>query len=176
MKTLLKVLGVIIAVIALVISSLGVVRNFRDAEDAAAYESSMSQGKSEMDEYRKQSEQLTGEAKEQMLQMIQEGEDLLAQLPSKNTFTSIGVLMVVLALTSLISAVLLFASKQKPATIILVITVVAALIAIAISPSIDGGFSGAASNRAVSIAAAIPAFLTALFAFLISRMKAKAIA
>jgi len=171
MKTLLRVFGVILVLVALVVSSLGVVRNFRDAEDAAEYENTMSQGNLEIKELKAQAELLTGESKAAALDSIKQAEDILKDIPSKNTFTFIGVLMVVLVLTSLVSAVLLFVVREKAAKIILAITIVSALIAIVISPNIGGGLTGGASNRTVAMIAAVPAFLSALFAFLISRMK-----
>lgn len=168
MKTLLRVFGVILVLAALVISSLGVVRNFRDAEDVAEYENPMN---SEITELKAQAELLTGESKAAVLDSIKQAEDILKDIPSKSTFTFVGVLMVVLVLTSLVSGVLLFVVREKTAKIILAVTIVAALIAIVISPNIGGGLTGGASNRTVAMIAAVPAFLSALFAFLISRMK-----
>lgn len=171
MKIALKVVGVLVVIISLCIGGLGVFRSFRDAKDAKEYQVMVQESQKQLDEYRKQSEQLEGYEKESMLEIIKSGEDAIIDIPSPGTFTFIGVLMVVLTLVVLLSGVFLFVSNPKIANILFALAILISIVAVVISPDIDGGISGGVSNRKLGIIVGIAASLSALFPFLLARSK-----
>lgn len=171
MKIVLKVLGLLVVVISLFLGSLGVFRNFRDAKDAKEYQVLMADSQKQLDEYRKQSEQLEGYEKESMLEIIKSGEEAMIEIPSPGVFNTVGILMAVLTLISVIAAVFLFVIKPKVANMLFITAILISVIAIFVSPDIDGGMSGGISNRKLSMIVAAGAFLSTLFPFLLARSK-----
>lgn len=171
MKILLRVLGVLTVIISLVISSLGVVRSFRDAEDAKEYEAMMVESKKQLEEYRQQSEQLEGAEKESMLAIVKSGEDAMTEIPSASTFTILGVLMVVITLIILLSGVFLFVINPKIANMLFISAILISVIAIVMSPDLGESMTGGVPNRKLSMIVGGGAFLSALFPFLLARKK-----
>jgi hypothetical protein len=169
MRILLRILGIIAVLAAVGMGALGVVRNFRDANDAKESAAFFEQGRKDLDMMKEQVKNLSGEEADLMNEQIADAEELM-NIPSSGTFTVIGVMMGLLVLTSLISAVFLFKPGRKTAAMVLFATIGICIIAIVLSPDFSSNY-GAISNRKLAMIVAVPAVLVALFAFIMRNPK-----
>jgi hypothetical protein len=174
MKITLKILGTLLAIVALLASAGGTIRNFRDAGDADSVQAELEAGKAQIEEMKKNA---GGDAafSAEMDKSIAQMEAAAAEIPTKSTFTTAGILCAVLALLSVMLIVFQYVSSQKIATVLLVLTLIVGIMAIVMSPEMKETFTSGASNRTIAMFAGIPAILAAGCAFLISRMKKAAV-
>lgn len=163
MRILMRILGIIAVIVAVGMGTLGVVRSFGDAKDAKEAAPMIEQAKKELETMKENVKQLSGLEADAMNSEIADMEEMM-DIASPGTYTTIGILFVILALTSLISAVFLFKAGGKTALMVLGATVAVSLIAIVLSPDFSSKY-GAMSNRTIAIIVAVPAILAALFAF-----------
>jgi len=172
MKIVFKVLGVLTVVVALLICSLGAVRNLADAEDVEAFETEMAESRAQIETLKQESGLMDGDAKASMDESIRAAEDAMGSIPPKSAFTTAGILLAVLALLSIVCGVFLFVHNPKIGMGLSVLMIILAIVAVIVSPSLEGGLTSGASNRAIAIAAGVPVALSAIFLFLLSRQKA----
>ena len=163
MRILMRILGIIAVIVAVGMGTLGVVRNFGDAKDAKESAPLVEQAKKELETMKENVKQLSGVEADAMNSEIADMEEMM-DIASPGTYTTLGILMALLALTSLISAVFLFKAGGKTTAMILGATLVISLASIVLSPDFSSKY-GAMSNRTVAIIVAVPALLAALFAF-----------
>jgi uncharacterized protein YacL len=174
MKTLLKVLGIIAVLAALVTCGLSITRNMNDANDSkdlggkkAELTKSVTDLKAMMDST------LDGATKAGFEAELKKATDMMEKIPSTNTFYAMAGIIVLMLLIALYSAVLFFKNNNKTATMLLIASLVLFVALYFISPDIKTGENGPAAQRSLALACGIPVVLCALFAFLISKMPGK---
>ncbi|MCW4468168.1 hypothetical protein OGH69_04250 [Flavobacterium sp. MFBS3-15] len=163
MRILMRILGIIAVIVAVGMGTLGVVRNFGDAEDAKESAAMVEQAKKDLETMKENVKQLSGPEADEMNSEIADMEEMM-DIASPGTYTTLGIMMALLALASIVSAVFLFKAGGKTAAMLLGATVVIGLAAIVLSPDFSSKY-GAMSNRSVAIIVTVPAVLAALFAF-----------
>jgi len=169
MKIVLRIFGTIALLVALLFSGGSAWRNFRDAGDAAAFETEVVAKKAEIEKLRKDLEAMPeGDGKTYIQEQITAGEAIINEIPSSTHFTMSGLMMVLLFVVSLIAGILLY--KPRPlATVIFLATIAVSLLAYLVAPDMKETMTGGAANKTLAIASAVPAILCGLFAFLIAK-------
>ena len=171
MKILLKVLGTICAVFALLACFGGMIRNFSDASDSDYLASDIAAGKAQIEEMRDAAAELGTEYAAELDKSIAELDQTVDSIPMKGAFTTAAWLMVGLGLLSVLLIVFQYVVNQKIATGLLVATLIIGILTIVLSPVVAETLVSGVSNRKLAYFAAIPAILAAITAFLIARMK-----
>jgi hypothetical protein len=166
MKILLKVLGTIFAVVALLVCLGGVIRNMSDAE-AMDY---LASGQAELQQLQESMKDLGGNS-DQMDQAFQSLDETANGLPSKGEFQTAGALMAILGVISLALIVFQYTGNVKINGIVLALTLIVGVLAIMLSPVVPETLTGGMSNRTIAIIAVVPAIAAAITAFLVARMK-----
>ncbi len=174
MKTLLKVLGILALLAALVTCGLSITRNMKDANDSkdlggkkAELTKSITEIKAMMDGA------LDGSTKAGFEAELKKATDMMEKIPSTNTFYAMAGIIVLMLLISLYCGVLFFKNNTKTSTLLLVVSIILFVALYFISPDIETGEYGPAAPRKLALACGIPVALCALFAFLISKMPSK---
>lgn len=169
MKILLKVLGVLTVMIALLVSSVAVVRNFRDAKDVVEIEKTSAQ----FDQMRGLTQAMSEGAGSEMEDPFSEVDSLIKKMPSSKTFYAAGIIIAIITLLNLVTGVFLFIPSKKTTTLLFVTVILLSIISIVVSPEIDSSLTrGAISNRTLAMIVAGFATVSALFPFLLARKKA----
>jgi uncharacterized membrane protein YedE/YeeE len=172
MKILVKVLGVIAVLVALLLASLGIIRNFGDASDASTpeYTQQMEQAKEMMN-------QVSGLVGEENMEAVGEemnkAKALMENMPSAGTFTMLGVLNIVMLLIALVSGVLLFVMRPKIAMMCLAGSIIVFAVIYFMSPDLDLGPYGPASPKTIALMVGIPVVISAAFAFIANKQGAQ---
>lgn len=170
MKILLKVLGTLFAVVALVVCLGGVIRNLSDAAASDYLES----GKAELEQLQESMQELGGDGGE-MEQAFQELDETANSIPSKGEFQAACAMMAILGIFSLALIVFQYTGSVKATGIVLALTLLTAILAIMLSPVVPETLTGGISNRKLAVIAAVPAIAAAITAFLSARMKKAAV-
>jgi hypothetical protein len=173
MKILFRILGVITLIATLGLTGLSVVRSSDDAKEAGESKEIIAGMKSQIDELKKMSAQLTGESKISNDASIKEAEGLMNAILPASTYQMLANIYIVMILVAIIAGIFLFLVKKKGSMIVFALAIILAIAAISMSPSFDLGSK--LSSRGVAYMASIPVVLTALFAFLIGRIGPKVI-
>jgi uncharacterized protein YacL len=174
MKTLLKVLGILAVLAALVTCGISITRNMNDANDSKSLGGKRAElTKSVADLKAMMDSTLDGATKAGFEAELKTATDMMEKIPSTNTFYAMAGIIVLMLIIALYSAVLFFKNNTKTATMLLAAGVVLFLVLYFISPDIKTGEYGPAAPRSLALACGIPVVLSALFAFLISRMPGK---
>ncbi len=170
MKILVKIVGVLAVLIALLTCSLGSSRNFSDAEEITGFEQKLEKLKASVKEELKNSNgKQTAEAFEKALADAKKSAGI-KDLPSKSTFENSAMLIALLMLLSVVAGVFLFLPRLTTSMIILGIAVLASLTLIMIAP--DMGEKSRATNVQVAWMGIIPALLATLCAYLNAKLSA----
>lgn len=166
MKILLKVLGTIFAVVALIVSLGGVIRNISDAA-ATDY---LASGQPELQQLQESIKELGGNT-DQMDRTFFDLEEATNSLPSKGEFQTACAMMAIMGAISLTLIVFQYTGNVKTNGILLALTLIAGILAIVLSPVVDETLTGGVSNRMFAVIAVVPAIAAAITAFLTARMK-----
>jgi hypothetical protein len=166
MKILLKVLGTIFAVVALIVSLGGVIRNISDAA-ATDY---LASGQPELQQLQESLKELGGNT-DQMDQTFFDLEEATISLPSKGEFQTACAMMVIMGAISLALIVFQYTGNVKTNGIMLALALIAGILAIVLSPVVAETLTGGVSNRKLAVIAVVPAIAAAITAFLTARMK-----
>jgi hypothetical protein len=166
MKILLKVLGTIFAVVALLVCLGGVIRNMSDAA-ATDY---LASGQAELQQLQESLKELGGNT-DQMDQTFLDLEETANGLPSKGEFQTACAMMAIMGAISLALIVFQYTGNAKTNGILLALTLIAGILAIVLSPVVAETLTGGVSNRTLAVIAVVPAIAAAITAFLTARMK-----
>lgn len=169
MKTVLKIFGIIAVLIALGAGAASIYRAGIDKEKLAEQEK---QATNEIEKYKEDTKNYTGETKALMDEEIAKAEEKLKEAPSSSSYTILQFLHVLLLLVTLAFAVFLFRPNSKLTTQLLIATVVVILAAYFISPDIKRGMYGGAETKTLVLISGFPIIITGLFAFLIAKKSA----
>jgi len=170
MKILLKVLGTIFAVVALLVCLGGVIRNMSDAE-ATDY---LASGQAELEQLQESLKELGGNS-DQMDKAFQADEETASVLPSKGEFQTAGAMMAIMGVLSLALIIFQYTGNLKTNGILLALTLITGILAIVLSPVVPETLTGGISNKTLAIIAVVPAIAAAITAFLVARMKRAAV-
>ncbi len=175
MKILLKVLGTILAAVALIVCFGGVIRNMGDANDSDYVAAELERGKAQFKEMQESMNALGGDGTE-MEDALKDMEETANGIPSKSEFQTACAMMVILGLISIALIIFQYTGSVKATGILLVLTLITGILAIVLSPVVPETLTGGISNRKFAVIAAVPAIAAAITAFLVARMKRSAVA
>lgn len=176
MKTLLRVFGVLIVIIALFFSVMSIYRTNEDKKDAETVQAEKGEAEKMVATYKEEVKGLTGETKVMMDEKIAEAEKQLENIPSPSTYLILEVMLVVLALLLLAFAVFLFRPNMNLVPKLLGLAVLLTLAAYFLSPDIKRGTYGGMENKTLALITGIPIIIVGLFAFIIAKKQQKQIA
>ncbi|HEX8561609.1 MAG TPA: hypothetical protein VF676_01400 [Flavobacterium sp.] len=169
MKTVFRILGVVMVLIALLACTMSISRANADKEDAVEMQAELAQHKTDLDQLRKMATEMTGESKTEMDADIAKAEKALNEVPTESTYLIVQVLLLGLLSLAVVFAIFLFRPNLKLALPLLLVSVALLLAAYLGSPSAERGkYSGLPSNT-LALISGIPVVMAGLFSFLVAR-------
>lgn len=169
MKTVLRIFGVIVILIALLTGAMSIWRANRDKDDLRESQTQMAQAKEQLALLKDEVKNMTGESKVQMDEQIAAVEEGMETLPSESTYIIVQVLLGALLVLALAFGVFLFRPDLKLSTMLLGVSVVLLLAAYFISPDLKRGEYSGLPSRTLALLAGIPVVLAGFFAFLVAK-------
>lgn len=161
MKIVIRIVGVIAVLMAVLTCGLGTVRNFNDADAVSKYEKESASLKEKMKGLDANTSKLFDKAVDSTLK-----DAGIDKLPSKGTFQTVGIALALLVVLSIAAGIFTFLPKPKPSTILVGIIIILSIIALSMSPSFaKTGMFAKASNFNVALYATIPALIAGVCAF-----------
>jgi Flp pilus assembly protein TadB len=168
MKTLLRIFGILILLIATGICAMSIWRANEDREELAQ---DMANAKVELAKYQEQANQMTGEARDFVTQQIAEAEKKLTEAASPSTYVILEIFLSALLILGLAFGVFLF--RPNPNVVkLLGVAAVLVIVTYFVSPDIKRGTYGGADSRTLALMSGIPVLIVGLLALVIARKSA----
>ncbi|RZJ63379.1 MAG: hypothetical protein EOO50_16855 [Flavobacterium sp.] len=172
MKTVLRIFGVLIVLLAFLFIGLSIWRTGTDKDDLRENEIEMTLAKAQLETLKKEAASMTGESKKLMDEQIATADAAIKEIPSESILTVIQVLFAVMFVVALAAAIFLFRPNLKFSQILLIGSVVLLLVTYFISPDIERGEYSGMNNTTLALMSGIPVIFAGLFAFLVARKSA----
>lgn len=171
MKTVLRIFGILVILLALLAGAATIWRAERDKNDLKESQTEIAQAQQQLVLLKEEVKNMTGESKVQMEEQIATAEAGMKNLPSESAYMAVQALLAFLIFSSLVIGVFLFRPNLKLSSILMALSFVLLLACYFVSPNLKGGEYSGLAIRTLVLISGIPVCIAALFAFLIAKKK-----
>ncbi len=169
MKTLSRIFGILILLIALGACVMTIWRADKDKDEAAQAQTQITAAQTQLNTLKEAVKTLNGESKTEMDAQIAEAEKKIDAIPTPSTYLIVEIFLSALLALSLVFAFFLFRPNLNLIVKLMGAAVLLTLAAYLITPDIERGPYGGANGRTLALISGIPVILVGLCALLVAK-------